>query len=316
MLKSFPRSFAIGIGALSVLLSGFPALAQTTGSSIAISPLTFEITANPGDVITNTVRIFNGSSDPVTVLIHVEDFAPTGETGQAVIEKAESTNYSIATWTSVDEQEKVIDPGIAGLVNFTIRVPLNAEPGGHYGAITAEVRGAAPGGGGSAIAQKVAALLLLSVAGDVQENLELVDFRGPSGPVLNAGAITLTSRFENKGTVHLKPRGFVTITDMFGKEVAQVALDQRNVLPGTKRVIETTWQPQGFTIGRMRAQLTAIYGSKNEPLAASVEFWVIPMNVVGPVLVTVGILLVLGILLRKRLALAFSVLVRGTRPNA
>lgn len=284
----------------------------STSSGIAISPLTFEISVNPGDEITNAVRLFNPGTGSLTITLQPEDFAASGETGQAIIEKAETTGYSIANWLTLDTTEVTLGPNEVGVANFTIHVPANAEPGGHYGAITAEAHaGAVAGGSGSAIAQKIAALLLVSVAGNVQEKLSLAGFNGPSSAVLNAGAITLTSRFENSGTVHLKPRGFVTVTDMFGKQVAQVALDQRNVLPGTKRVIETTWQPEGFTIGKMRAQLSAIYGSSNEPIAASVEFWVIPMNVVGPTLAALLVVLVLGFILRKRLGLAFSVLMRG-----
>lgn len=306
----------ISAGVLAVVaIASFGASAQQ-GSGLAISPLTFEISANPGDVITNSVRVYNPNPQAIAVLFHVEDFAAEGERGQAIIEQAESTPYSIAQWTSIDQTEILIEPNIATLVNFTIRVPVNAEPGGHYGAITAEASGGAVDGSGAVIAQKVAALLLVSVAGEVRESLTVTDFAGPAGAVLDASAITLTSRFENSGTVHLKPRGFVTITNVFGREVAQVALDQRNVLPGTKRIVETTWQPEGFTIGKMRAQLAAIYGSTNEPITASVEFWVIPMNVVGPVLAALAALLIFGFLLRKRLAIAFSVLVRGQKPGA
>ena len=296
-------------------LAVLPAMAQQ-GTGIAISPLTFEITANPGDTITNAVRIYNPNPDPLNVSLHVEDIAPSGETGQALIEAAESTGYSIAAWTLIDRAELTIPSGIAELTNFTVRIPANAEPGGHYGAITAEARGGAVAGSGAAIAQKVAALLLISVAGDVNEALSLVDFTGPSGVVTDASLITLLSRFENSGSVHLKPRGFVTVTDMFGRELAQVALDQRNVLPNTKRIIETDWQPEGFVFGRVNAQLTAIYGSANEPLAASVEFWVLPMNVFGPVLGGLAVLLVFVVVLRRRLGLAFSILVRGQRPSA
>lgn len=319
MKKYFiPLVFFLGLGTFGAFVS-LNANAQTSESSLAISPLTFEITANPGDVVTNAVRLFNPSDGPVTIVMQVEDFAAQGEGGQAIIEEPETTAYSIATWTSLAKNEFVLGSNEVGLVDFTLAVPANAEPGGHYGAITAEARaGAVTGNASSAVAMKVAALMLVSVSGSVQEQLSIVDFAGPSGAVLDAGAITLTSRFENSGTVHLKPRGFVTITDTFGREVANISLDQRNVLPNSKRIVETSWQPEGFTMGRMRAQLAAIYGSANEPLVASVEFWVIPMNVVGPVLAVSTVVLVLGFVLRKRLTLAFAVLFSGSgrKPQA
>ena len=299
----------------ALLLGAFPAAAQTdSGKAIAISPLTFEVTANPGDVITNALRVFNPGDEQVAVAVHVEDFSPSGETGQAVVSAAESTGYSIASWTTIENLEFVLGPKEQAIVNHTIRVPVNAEPGGHYGAITAEVRaGAVTGGSGTAVAQKVASLLLVAVAGDVQESLTISDFVGPGNLVLDASAVTFASRFDNQGSVHLKPRGFVTITDTFGREIATVALDQKNVLPGSKRLIETTWSPEGFVIGRVNAQLTAIYGSTNEPLAASTSFWVVPIRVVGPIGGGLLVVLVLGFVFRKRFALAFSILVRGQR---
>lgn len=311
MTKKFILPPLVGILAFAVFLP-FGVQAQQS-SGLAVSPLTFEIAVNPGDTVTNAIRVFNPNSQPVSVRLHVEDFSAEGERGQAIIAKAESTSYSIAQWVSLDQGEVLVEPNVAALVNFTIRIPANAEPGGHYGAITAEAGGGAAAGSGASVAQKVASLLLVSVSGEVSEALKIVDFTGPAGAVLDASAVTLASRFENTGSVHLKPRGFVTITDTFGREVANISLDQRNVLPGSKRLVETTWQPEGFTMGRMRAQLAAIYGSTNEPLTASVEFWVIPMNVIGPMLAVLGVLLVLGFILRKRLVLAFSILVRGQR---
>ena len=311
MKKIFVLTLSIGMS--TALLGAFPAAAQTdAGKTIAISPLTFEITANPGDVITNALRVFNPGEDTVAVAVHVEDFSPSGETGQAVVSAPESTTYSIVSWTSIENSELVLGPKEQAIVNHTIRVPFNAEPGGHYGAITAEVRsGAVTGGTGIAVSQKVASLLLVAVAGDVQESLTISDFVGPGNVVLDASAVKFASRFDNQGSVHLKPRGFVTITDTFGREIATVALDQKNVLPGSKRVIETTWQPEGFVIGRVNAQLTAIYGSTNEPLAATTSFWVIPMRIVGPVGGGLLLFLVFGFVFRKRFALALSIFVRG-----
>ena len=308
MAKNILGAFILSL----ILLTGVKVANAAEISTIAISPLTFEITANPGDIITNALRVFNPGEEPVTIAVNIEDFSPTGETGQAIVETAETTTYSIASWTTIENTEFTLGPGEQAVVNHTIRVPVNAEPGGHYGAITAEARsGAFVGGSGTALSQKVASLLLVAIAGDVREDLTITDFVGPSDVVLNASVVTLASRFENKGTVHVKPRGFVTVTDMFGRELATIALDQNNVLPGSKRLVETQWKPDRFIIGPLSAQLTAIYGSTNEPIAATTSFWMLPINVVGPVGGGLLIILVGGFLLRKRLGMAFSVLIRG-----
>ena len=47
--------------------------------SVGISPLVFEITGNPGDVIENQVKVYNPSDSDVGIKMTVEDIAPTGE---------------------------------------------------------------------------------------------------------------------------------------------------------------------------------------------------------------------------------------------
>jgi hypothetical protein len=182
-------------------------------------------------------------------------------------------------------------------------------------------------GTGVVFRQKVAALMLVDVSGDVNEELELTDFFIsteqttirydwiPTNWILEGGELTFVTRFENKGSVHNKPAGFITITDGLGRELAKLPIDQRNVLPESRRVIETKWNPNGIVLGKIRAQVDVIYGSKNTPLFAAAEFWMVPLAVLGPWIIGGTLGLIFIILFRKRLALALRVIFRGD-PNA
>jgi len=284
------------------------ALAQTTG--VSISPLTFELTANPGDNLTNTVKVYNPTDGIISIKMESEDFKTVGETGEVIVAPEEEITYSLKRWVKIEPTEFTLEPREQKFVDFEISVPENAEPGGKYGSILASTTGMIGAGiTGTAVAQKVGALLLLTVAGPVQENLAIKEFTTPS--FLEYGPVPFLMRFENTGTVHVRPRGFVTITNWWGKKVADVEFPQLNVIPGAIRKIDTSWQNK-WLLGKYTAMIVGSYGTANLPFNPPVlTFWVFPWKI------ALGIFLVLMLILaffyktRKRWQLAFRILIKG-----
>lgn len=298
----------IGGAVFFAMIIFYPAASFGQGIGISISPLTFEITANPGDKVSNVLKVLNNSDSALGIQMNAEDFTAVGETGEVVVKGELNDSYSLAKWITVEPEQFTLDPHSQQLVNFTIEVPANGEPGGHYGSILATIGGTTATGTGAAISQKVGSLLLLQVAGPVNELLFVKGLEAPS--FSEYGPVTIDARFENRGSVHLKPRGFIQVTDIFGKQVANLSLSQKNILPGSVRKIDTVWDRK-ILFGRYTATLTAIYGSTNEPLIANVSFWVIPWKITLGIFF--GALLILSILIksRRRLSLAAKVLFRG-----
>ncbi len=282
---------------------------ESVSQSLSVSPLTFELTANPGTSLTNKIKVSNPSNKPVNIRMSVEDFKPAGETGSVIITEDENYTYSLAQWISVDPVEFTLPPLGQQVVNFTIKVPPQAEPGGHYGSILAEVL---PGEveGGSAIAQKVGVLVLLSVAGEVTERLLVKEFSVPS--FVEKGPVVFLLRFENLGTVHVRPKGFISITNMLGKKEADIAFPQKNVLPNSIRKLEVNWNP-GFAIGKYTATLVANYGTNNLPLTAVVTFWVVPWKKILMIFIVTFIVITVLFLARRRIRLALKILFTGEK---
>ena len=296
-----------------VSIFAMPFFVSAQGTGLSVSPLTFELTANPGDEISNIVKVFNTGDSSIPVTIEVEDFRPVGETGQVTISPEEDETYSLAKWVRTVPETFILEPQELRVVEFTVSVPLNAEPGGHYGSILASISGGTIAGGGTAIAQKVGALLLLQVAGEVREQLFLKSFKAPQ--FSEYGPITLASRFENSGTVHVKPRGFILIKNMLGGEVAQLNLSQKNVLPDSIRRMETVLDKK-YLFGRYEATLTAIYGSANEPISAVTTFWIIPWKITLGILVGLAIVIFYFYKTRKRWRLAIKILIKGEKRSS
>ncbi len=149
--------------------------------SIGISPLVFEITASPGEVIENYLKVYNSSADEIVIIkMEVEDIAPTGETGHVTVEPAETESYSIARWVNVELKEFELQPREEKFVKFIIQVPENAEPGGHYGTVLASTKAVAgPRATGATIIQRIGSLVLITIPGVMEENLIVKDFTAP-----------------------------------------------------------------------------------------------------------------------------------------
>ncbi len=279
---------------------------------LAISPLTFELTANPGDTLTNKLKIYNPTDNAVVVTMEVEDFRAIGEAGQVVVSKEEENTYSLRKWIITQPKEFTIESKKEKFVDFVIEVPINAEPGGKYGSILASMSVFSSNGKdstGAKVAPKVGALVLLSIAGEVKEDIIIKDFTTPS--FLEYGPIPFTIKFENKGSVHSKPKGFVTITDWRGNKVKDLEFPQNNVMPGSVRKIETSWNTK-WLFGKFTATIVGIYGASNVSLDPyTITFWVLPWRLMLGTSVVLLIVLTILFRSRKRLRMAAKILFKG-----
>lgn len=298
----------------AVLVVGFLFFASSANAaSISISPLSFELTANPGDTLINEIRVSNKNDSPMPIKIEVEDFTATGETGGVVINEEGNETYSLAKWIKTYPENAILEPNERRTIIFEITVPINGEAGGHYGSVIASVGGNgdpnSEGGSGSAVSMKVASLILLNVSGEVTEDIDVFDFNAPE--FQEYGPVPFEIRFKNKGTVHVKPRGFITITDIFGNKVKDLEFPSKNVLPGSMRKIEAEWDG-GLLIGKYTAMIVGVYGDSNEPFVSNViTFTVFPWKMVLGVSVAVLFILTLLFLSRRRLRLAAKILFKG-----
>lgn len=280
------------------------------GVSIGISPVSFELTGKAGEVIENYIKVGNYSSQEMLgVRMVTEDIAPSDEGGGVVVEPADTESYSLASWVSFDPVEFTLNPGEEKFVKFTIAIPGNAEPGGHYGSVLAGTKAVAgPGSTGAALVQRVGALVLLTVPGQMREMLLTKNFTAPG--YSEYGPINFSIRFENQGSTHVRPTGLITITDFFGRKVIDLQFPQRNILPDSIRQYGATWNKKWLWGGKYTATLSGNYGVSNTPFSPSViTFWVFPWKIGAVALVWI----MFFFLTRKRWAAAFRILVKGDK---
>ncbi len=304
-----------------------------------VSPPSIELDALPGQLVRQSIKVTNGSSANLTYQANVVDFHVTGTEGDIAIDDNESTPYAASKWINVQQKTFTLAQKDTAVINFTITVPPNAEAGGHYASILFQPKQTdGPQGSGAATIPRVGTLILIRLPGATDENaiIEKIspktfvgawdELQGTDGKTkilvaknenlnaehhqwlfLNSGPIAFDTLFKNLGSVHVKPAGTMTITNLFGQKEADLAIDPRNVFPGGERRITTVW-PGGWRWGLFyRAKLTALYGAKNQILTGETWFIAFPL----PVLIAILVLIILIFLLRKRLRRIMRILIRG-----
>lgn len=293
---------------LSIFSFSSPTIAFAQPIGVSIVPPRFELFANPGDIINETIRVSNKSDSPQSFGIIIEDFSSAGEEGHVVLEEEETdTLYSLKSWIEPSSNNIVIQPNEEVSYPFSIIVPKDAEPGGHYASLLFQI-GGEPIEGVTNVQHRIGSLILLRVSGNVEEKGEVVSFSAPS--YSKSGPIIFELRVKNDGTTHIRPNGTVIITNLFGKKVEELPLNGLNVFPGVIRKMETEWTRENI-LGIYTATLVATYGQQNLPLTAATRFTVVSpftgtLIIVGTI---AGIIFLLSLISgRNRLLRALKVL--------
>lgn len=262
--------------------------AQSNGLSLSVTPTLFQMSVVPGQSWQSGVKVINSNPFPLTVYAQAVNFAPQGESGEGkfipVFTRA-TEGTTLAEWINLSGEHVTIDPEQTATVPFSVSVPENAAPGGHFAAI---LIGTKPPESEEKIrvstSQVVTSLFFVRIAGDVQEQGQIREFTTTQHFVQSPHA-DFEVRFENKGNVHLQPQGQIVITNMWGKERGSIPINTQthfgNVLPQSIRKFEFSWsgEPSFSDIGRYKAVITLGFGSDEKQFETrTTYFYVVPIK--------------------------------------
>lgn len=281
------------IACVLLALVPFGASAQES-LSVTVTPPMIQLTIGPGETWASSLKIVNTNSYDLTYYANPVDFAAEGEEGKgSFVPLLDAGAPTLGNWIEISKDPIFVPRGTSKEIPFTVRIPADAAPGGHYAAILV---GTTPGdeateGSTVKISSYVSSLLFVRIKGDVDERARIREFRTASWFYQNPKA-TFLLRFENLGNTHLRPQGEITLYNMWGKERGRVQLSQKstfgNVLPESIRRFSFMWEGEEslFDIGRYSAVVTLSYGEdQKQNTSATAYFWVVP---VVPVSITLG----------------------------
>jgi hypothetical protein len=279
---------------------------QPPKSGLAISPPTFELSANPGDTLKNSLRVDNITNESMEVTVTTRNFSALGEEGGVNLSEDEG-EFSLAKWITVSPSSFTIPANESKVFDYTIAIPSNAPPGGRFGSIIFKTAvKPISGQSGVAVGQEIGALVFLKVAGEVKENASIASFSVGSS-LYDSGPVDFEIRVKNHGNVQIKPIGTITISNFLGQKIATIPIDEKNVLPGAIRKLSSKWD-SGLLFGKYNATLSLVYGNGKQVLTASTTFWGFPYKLVFVVLVLGAFAAAVIYPRRQRIVRAFKVL--------
>lgn len=275
--------FALAVWVLAPIAVNAQTRTLSEGS-LAISPFIIENSLLPGQSKKNSIAIFNLSDSPLPIAISINDFVPAGEHGSVrFLETGQVSHpsFSLASWIAITTQPNfTIPPKGQTSVEFTITVPIDAEPGTHYGGLLFSARETSPKEDNITIIKKVGAIILVG-AGNTNAS-GIIEKFAVSKKFYTAAPVTLISAFKNAGNVHVQPKGQVAIHNMFGKVIGESHINEnaQYILPGSTRTFEASFS-EPWLFGRYSAELTMYYGNPKLEARGTAVFWVIPIKQLG-----------------------------------
>ncbi len=290
--------------------------------TLTITPPLFQMAIGPGEVWRSSIKIVNTNPYDLTVYAGAMNFEASGEEGQGrfipilsrnsgiPLTAGENTvdNYSLAKWIEITPDPIFIPQGKSVDIPFIVRIPKEAEAGGHYAAILVGTRpqNESSNGANVLVSSQVSSLFLARVNGDIREEGHIQEFK-TGRTFYEKPNIDFILRFANTGNVHLKPQGEIAIYNIWGREMGKILINEKNdfgnVLPRSARKFVFNWQRESslLEIGRFKAAATISYGEDaRQSISRAVYFWVLPGKPLLVVLISFLIFILIVIYLIRR----------------
>lgn len=277
------------------LFTAIPVVSAQESLTLSVSPSIFNMSASPGQEWKSTLRVINVNKFDLTVYVDVFNFIPGGDgSGTFVsIKEGDQLGLTIVEWFTIEKTAITIPREQSVEIPFSVRVPMDANPGGHSAAIMVGTKPMVPEVGQARVqtSQMITSLFFARVAGDIVESGSIREFN-TTKTYLNSPEATFELRFENKGNVHLQPQGDIRITNMWGEERGIIPINQNShfglVAREQIRKFTFTWKGEWSVadIGRYTAVATLGYGTDNKQFTSTKTiFWVIPFKLMAGVIV-------------------------------
>jgi len=261
-------------------------LTPDSSYAVTVGPSKIEYHADPGTVIKDTLVLINENAIKQTFWSAFEKF--TEVNGEKKFLPGEPTE--LASWFNLPKSV-TLKPKEQKQVPFTIEIPKNAPPGGHFAVIWWGT--ASPDAKEVAIVTRAGILVFLQVSGEINEKGEVIEFSLSNGKFFTFKAPEdFIVNFKNQGNTYLKPRGEILIKNIFGGKVATLGVNEVGVilLPESENNLRIAkrFDKSPFAFGFYKADLSLHWGEKPESIQKNIWFFVFPWKqVLGGIIILV-----------------------------
>ncbi len=289
------------------------------GAGLSINPAQVDESYDPGAHAQHTVNLKNLGNEDQTFFLFTRNISGVEDGGVPIFvsDDLEKTGYELSEWITLDENEVTLAPNASAEIHYLIDIPDDASPGSHFGGIFISVDPPDIENSGAAVGYQVANIMHIRVSGEINESATVRQFSTDKF-MYGSQNVDFTVRIENSGNVLIRPIGPLEIKNMLGKQVSTVIFneDQSAVFPNDTKTYNLSWEGDTVGFGRYEAIVSPVYGvdGAKKTMSSTVTFWVLPMNIIGPALgVLAVILLAVFIFVRLYIKRALAHVQTGNR---
>lgn len=212
--------------------------------SLTLSPVNKKYNVDAGKLIEDSLTIINDGQTAYDFIVYARPYTlKADETGSTESYQADFTktaeNTDVHQWVQFKQVKYRLEAGASTKVDYTVRVPSNARPGGHYGVIFAESQPSSEVSGNSVLRNKrVGSILYTTVNGDTTLKGSVVSTDIPFWqlqPPLKA-----TTRIKNDGNTDFADTISYRVKDIFGNVKYETKAEWA-LLPQTIRKVTLDW---------------------------------------------------------------------------
>jgi hypothetical protein len=291
--------------------------APDDGFNVITSPLPINLQTKPGTTTTTDIRVKNGSTKTEKLKVSLMKFSAYGEEGKPSLQDR-ATGDDYFDWVTFSPSLFDAPPDTWITIKMTIKLPSTAAFGYYYAAVISR-GGPAPTTNGkeNVLIGSTAVLVLVDAQVPGANRTASISSFTANKSFYEFLPANFTVKIHNSGNVHLKPTGNIFIS-RGGKTVATLDVNSvsGNVLPSSNRIFTTAWS-DGFPVytqkmangktvldkndkpvtsltwdfsktshlkfGHYTAHLVMAYdnGTRDVPMEATVQFWVVPWRIFG-----------------------------------
>lgn len=241
--------------------------------SITLSPVSQHYDFDAGSEKIDSLKIINNGDTAYDFIVYARPYTIVNSDylnpnyGDEANKKA---NADVYKWVEFDKDKYHIEPGQTIEVQYRLKVPDNAAPGGHYGVLFAETQ-TEPG---QMIGRnkRVGSVLYATVKGEYTTGAEISK---PSAGFFQINPpMTANVSVKNTGNASFITETNFRVLDIFGGEkfVREVEYD---VLPDTTRAIDLVWDKSpSFGLFKVKVAASALdKTASTESYVFMAPFW-------------------------------------------
>ncbi len=266
--------------------------------AVTVGPAKIEYKVNPGEKISDKLFLYNETEQTQTYYASFEKF--TIENNEMKFLSGEPTE--LPNWFKM-ERSVTLKPKEQKEIPFTIEIPPDAPPGGHFAVIWWGTGAPTKEAGQVGVVARAGILVFLQVSGQVNEKGSIVEFSLPGKKfIVFKFPEEFLLKFKNEGNTYLKPKGEIVVKNIFGAKIAYYDVNTKDaiVFPNNTRDLNVLKKfnqpPLGF--GLYRAVLNLNWG-ENQKAEKTIYFVALNWFVLIAILLIIFVLFLLPKAIRK-----------------